>query len=166
MRARLGLWLAFCLLALSSLALPAPAMAASLPGGSYINTCSNISLVDGILEATCQRADGSMASAALANAASCSNGVANSNGKLVCTAAPTATTTETSQGFTVFHNTCTANEYVALRPTADDTGLFIILKPGQSVELGVGKGSSYQSSCDGPPTDLTHFAYMRVSPNQ
>jgi len=164
MRVRFGLLAAFCLLALSSLALPAPALAQSLPGGSYVNSCSNISLVDGILEATCQRSDGTMASAALANAANCRNGVTNANGNLVCTAAPASVTSQTSQGFTVFKDNCQGTEYILLRPTSADTGLIILLKPGQSIELGVGQGASYQSSCDTPPTDLTHFAYMPVAP--
>jgi len=56
----------------------------SLPGGSYINSCTNISIVGNVLEATCSTANQSTRQTALANAFNCSNGVMNSNGQLMC----------------------------------------------------------------------------------
>jgi len=90
--------------------------------------------------------------------------VNNSNGNLVCAAAQAVQlTTQTSAGFTVFKNNCGGNEYIALRTSSGMTGLVIILKPSQSVELGVDVGASQQSACNSPPTDLTHFEYMAIS---
>jgi hypothetical protein len=159
---------ALSVLSVSAFAVPTVSSAQGLPGGSYINSCSNINMVSGVLEATCQRADGSLASAALPNAAACRAGVTNSNGNLVCTAAPAAphVTSQTSDGFTVFHNTCQpGQEYVVVvRPTTSEVALVLVLKAGQSIEMGVVKGASYQGACGTAPTDLTHFQYMNVGP--
>ena len=46
------------------------------------------------------------------------------------------------------------------------TGLIIILKSGQSVELGVTRGSSFTMNCGTPPTDLVHLRYFSVTPAQ
>jgi hypothetical protein len=87
MSSRFAAWLAAGLLGVGAAAglISVRAVAqTSLPGGSYINSCTNISLVNGILEATCRTADQNQRSSALANPFNCANGVMNSNGKLMC----------------------------------------------------------------------------------
>lgn len=57
--------------------------AQSTPGGSYKQTCRQISVVGGNLVAQCQRADGSWRNSAL-NYYDCSGDIWNDNGDLAC----------------------------------------------------------------------------------
>jgi hypothetical protein len=159
---RRSVLVALSVLSVSSFAVPTATSAQGLPGGSYINSCSNITIVSGVLEATCQRADGSLASAALPDAAGCRNGVINSNGALVCTAAPAPPpmTSATSNGWTTFVYSCQGGQdrYVVIRPNASLDFVVVIVKPNQPVVVGVKMGASYQAACGAPPTDPTHFA--------
>jgi hypothetical protein len=157
-------------LSVSSFWVPTAVSAQGLPGGSYINSCSNINMVSGVLEATCQRADGSQASAALPNAAACRNGVTNSNGNLVCTAAPAAPqlTTQTSDGWAKFADNCQPGQdrMVVIHPGVTAEVVVLDVKPGQTVEVGVNRGASYQAECGTvDPTTLTQFGPINVALN-
>jgi hypothetical protein len=62
--------------------------AQGVPVGDYKRTCGGIAVVDGVLEATCRRADGTIATSTLRHPGRCAYGVSNENGNLVCTPAP------------------------------------------------------------------------------
>lgn len=55
-----------------------------LPPGSYQSSCNSVSMVDGVLSATCRSADQAMRQTSLASPFSCPGGVANINGHLAC----------------------------------------------------------------------------------
>jgi hypothetical protein len=148
---------------------PTPSRAQGLPSGSYANSCNNARMVSGVLEASCQRADGSWMDAAMPNPGSCRNGIENRNGVLACANPPQASlTSQTSDGITYLNNTCGAQQAIFAIATNNNvtTGLIIILKAGQSVQLGVTRGSSFTMNCGTPPTDLVHLRYFSISPAQ
>lgn len=58
--------------------------AASIPSGSYKQSCKDISASDTGLRATCQRADGSWQKTSLSSAAFPCDDIENDNGELVC----------------------------------------------------------------------------------
>jgi len=166
MRLQLGVRAFGLVLSLALLAggVPSVSFAQSLPSGSYVNSCTSISLVANVLEATCQNAQGVPVSAALPNPGSCSYGVLNSNGVLACEPAPT---TETTDGSTNLTNTCSGNQigYFAIAVNNSQTkGLLVILQPGQSVEIYAMKGSSYVSGCGTQPAANAQFKYFTVKP--
>lgn len=156
-------------LALLGGAVPGVSLAQGLPGGSYSNTCNNISIVANVLEATCQTAQGSWVSAALPNANNCAHGVTNSDGSLVCAAAPAPTlaTTETTDGTTDLTNTCSGGQigYFGIATNNSQTkGLIVILQPSQSVQIYVMKGSSYVAGCGAQAANTAQFKYFTVKP--
>ncbi len=65
-----------------------PNYQAGLPPGGYLASCSDAHMVDGALEANCRRADQSIRTSILANAASCRGDISNINGQLTCIGAP------------------------------------------------------------------------------
>jgi hypothetical protein len=69
-------------------AAPTVSNAQDVPAGDYERTCGGIAVVDGVLEATCRRADGTIATSTLRHPNRCAYGVSNENGNLVCTPAP------------------------------------------------------------------------------
>jgi hypothetical protein len=143
---------------------PSVSFAQSLPSGSYVNSCTGISLVANVLEATCQNAQGVPVSAALPNPGSCSYGVLNSNGALACEPAPTTETTDGSANLT---NTCSGSQigYFAIAVNnSQSKGLLVILQPGQSVEIYAMKGTSYVSGCGAQPASNAQFKYLTVKP--
>lgn len=148
-------------------ATPQASFAQGLPPGSYTQTCNNVQMVANVLEASCQRADGSWANAALPNPGGCGYGVTNSNGALVCAGAPAvgATTSEYDSGVANLNNTCSNGQqaFFAIATNNKETsGLAVILKPGQTVEVAVTKGSSYEAACGAFPSDQTHFQYFNI----
>lgn len=64
-----------------------PAQAQAVPGGSYMQSCSNVRLVGDRLVADCRRTDGAWNHAAL-NVGGCVSGIANVNGWLTCDYVP------------------------------------------------------------------------------
>ena len=66
---------------LSSAAIPAQAQ--GVPGGSYLQSCTNVRMFGDRLVAECRRADGSWDRSAL-NVSRCIGGLANANGQLTC----------------------------------------------------------------------------------
>ena len=61
----------------------APA-SAQTPGGSYLQTCTDVRTMGDRVVATCRRGDGSWNRTAINNIHNCVGGLANSNGRLVC----------------------------------------------------------------------------------
>lgn len=57
---------------------------ARMPGGSYLQTCTNVRAMGDRVVATCLRSDGSWARTAINNVDSCVGGLANADGRLVC----------------------------------------------------------------------------------
>ena len=150
---------------------PSISLAQGLPGGSYSHTCNNVQMVSGVLEATCQRADGSWTQAALPNPGACNYGVVNSNGALVCASQPASnfTTTQFADGIANVENTCNNGQkgYFLIATNNNETnGLALILAPGQTVQLVVMKGSSYIANCGAIPTDRTRFQYFNIATGQ
>ncbi len=155
---------AFCLAFLWAGA-PSPSWAQRAPAGSYANSCNNVRMVSGVLEASCQRADGSWMDAAMPNPGNCRDGIENDNGVLACTrSAPAQLSSQTSDGFANLNNTCGNQEAIFAVATNNNvtSGLVVVLKPGQTVELGVTKGSSYAVACGQPPTDFAHMKYFNI----
>ena len=60
-----------------------PAQAQGVPGGSYLQSCTNVRMHGDRLVAECRRADGSWGRTAL-NVGGCVGGLANTNGELTC----------------------------------------------------------------------------------
>ena len=60
-----------------------PAQAQGVPGGSYLQSCTNVRMHGDRLIAECRRADGSWDRSAL-NVGGCAGGIANTNGQLTC----------------------------------------------------------------------------------
>src|ERR1700716_4477502 len=60
-----------------------PAQAQGVPGGSYLQSCTNVRMHGDRLVAECRRADGGRERTAL-NVGGCAGGVANTNGPLTC----------------------------------------------------------------------------------
>jgi hypothetical protein len=60
-----------------------PAQAQGLPGGSYMQSCTNVRMHGDRLVAECRRMDGGWERTAL-NVGGCVGGVANMNGHLTC----------------------------------------------------------------------------------
>ena len=147
---------------------PTASWAQSLPNGNYSNTCNNIQMVSGVLEASCQQTDGSWVAAALPNPGACQNGVQNSNGALTCISAPVTSTSQSTAGRTTLTNPCGNQEAVYGIATNNNvsSGLVVFVKSGQSVDIVVTQGSSYVSACGVIPTDTSHFQYFNVIPVQ
>ena len=61
----------------------APAQAQGVPGGSYLQSCTNVRMHGDRLVAECRRADGSWDRSSL-HVGGCSGGIANTNGQLTC----------------------------------------------------------------------------------
>jgi len=61
-----------------------PAHAQALPGGSYLQSCSNIGAFGDRLVADCRRMDGSWDRTALREVGRCVGDIANMNGRLIC----------------------------------------------------------------------------------
>jgi len=57
---------------------------ARTPGGSYLQSCTNVRAVGDRVVATCRRPDGSWQRSAINDVHSCNGGLANANGQLVC----------------------------------------------------------------------------------
>jgi hypothetical protein len=57
---------------------------ARTPGGSYLQTCTNVHAMGDRVVATCQRSDGSWSRTAINDVDSCVGGLANAEGRLVC----------------------------------------------------------------------------------
>jgi hypothetical protein len=77
----LGAAIAGAAMLLSLGAIPAHAQA---PGGSYLDSCTNIRAFGDRLIADCRRMDGSWGRTALHDLGSCSGDVGNMNGQLTC----------------------------------------------------------------------------------
>jgi CVNH domain-containing protein len=60
-----------------------PAQAQGVPGGSYLQSCTNVRMHGDRLVAECRRMDGSWDRSAL-NVGGCVGGIANTNGQLTC----------------------------------------------------------------------------------
>jgi len=61
-----------------------PASAQSVPGGSYLRTCTNVEREGDRLFADCRRIDGDWQRTALYDIRRCSGGITNSDGRLTC----------------------------------------------------------------------------------
>jgi hypothetical protein len=61
-----------------------PAEAQGVPGGSYLQSCTNVRMLSDRLVADCRRADGSWERTALHAIGHCIGGIVNANGQLTC----------------------------------------------------------------------------------
>jgi len=66
-------------------ALAIPAHAQGVPGGSYLQSCTNVRIFGDRVIADCRRMDGSWDRTALRDIDRCIGGIANMNGRLTCT---------------------------------------------------------------------------------
>jgi hypothetical protein len=66
------------------LSLGASPAQAQTPGGSYLQTCTNVRAHGDRVVATCRRSDGTWQRSALNDVDSCNGGLANMNGQLTC----------------------------------------------------------------------------------
>ena len=66
------------------LSLGATPAEAQTPGGSYLQTCTNVRAHGDRVVATCRRSDGHWQRTAINNVHNCNGGLANANGQLVC----------------------------------------------------------------------------------
>jgi phage tail protein X len=66
------------------LSLGATPAEARTPGGSYLQTCTNVRAHGDRVVATCRRSDGRWQRTAINNVRNCNGGLANANGQLVC----------------------------------------------------------------------------------
>jgi hypothetical protein len=66
------------------LSLGATPAEAQTPGGSYLQSCTNIRALGDGVAATCRRSDGSWSRTAINNVDSCVGGLANADGQLTC----------------------------------------------------------------------------------
>ena len=57
---------------------------AQTPGGSYLQSCTNIRAFGDRVVANCRRPDGSWQRSAIDDVQNCNGGIANANGQLVC----------------------------------------------------------------------------------
>jgi hypothetical protein len=57
---------------------------AQMPGGSYLQSCTDVRANGDRVVATCRRSDGSWQRTAINDVHSCNGGIANANGQLVC----------------------------------------------------------------------------------
>ena len=62
-----------------------PAHAQRVPGGSYLQSCTNVHIFGDRVIADCRRMDGSWDRTALRDVDRCIGGIANMNGRLTCT---------------------------------------------------------------------------------
>jgi len=147
-------------------AAPTASWAQSRPHGSYLRTCNNIRVVSNVLVAICDRADGSWAETALPNPGACEFGVRNVDGELSCDISPTRVTSRSAGGRATLTDPCGGQEAVYMISTSSrpSDGFVVHLKPGQSVDLDVLKGSTYVSACGQAPTDTSRVAYFDVVP--
>jgi hypothetical protein len=76
-----GATIAAAAMLLSLGALPVQAQA---PGGSYLETCTNVRSIGDRVIADCRRVDGGWTRTVLRDADSCVGGIANMNGQLTC----------------------------------------------------------------------------------
>ena len=61
-----------------------PAHAQGVPGGSYLESCTNVQIFGDRVVADCRRVDGGWDRAVLRDVDRCVGGVANMNGRLIC----------------------------------------------------------------------------------
>jgi hypothetical protein len=66
------------------LTLAVPAARAQAPGGSYLETCTNVRAFGDRVIADCRRMDGGWNRTALHDVDRCVGGIANTNGNLTC----------------------------------------------------------------------------------
>jgi len=62
-----------------------PAQAQGVPGGSYLQSCTNVHIFGDRVIADCRRMDGGWDRTALRDIDRCVGGIANMNGRLTCT---------------------------------------------------------------------------------
>jgi hypothetical protein len=62
-----------------------PAHAQGVPGGSYLESCTNVHLFADRIVADCRRVDGGWDRTALRDVGRCVGGISNMNGRLICT---------------------------------------------------------------------------------
>jgi hypothetical protein len=62
-----------------------PAQAQGVPGGSYLESCTNVHLFGDRIVAECRRIDGGWDRTALRDVGRCAGGISNMNGRLICT---------------------------------------------------------------------------------
>ena len=62
-----------------------PAHAQGVPGGSYLQSCTNVHAFGDRVIADCPRVDGGWDRTALRDVDRCAGGIANMNGRLICT---------------------------------------------------------------------------------
>ena len=78
-------WAGLLAVLLGAFAWSGPAMAQSVPGGSYLNSCNGVVTRGDTLVATCRTVDGRPLRTALAPFRACVGDVGNNNGILQCT---------------------------------------------------------------------------------
>lgn len=62
-----------------------PAHAQGVPGGSYLESCTNVQIFGDRVVADCRRVDGGWDRTVLRDVDRCVGGIANMNGRLICT---------------------------------------------------------------------------------
>lgn len=123
----------------------------TIPSGSYLSSCQNVQVVDGVLRATCNMADGTPRETIFPNPYGCSSGIDNINGRLQCHAAPVANeaTSRDYAGEAFISNTCSNGQPAVFVIKAGMSVDFVVieLQPGERTHIGVLKGATYTGGC-------------------
>ncbi len=130
---------------------PAVYAQSNVPPGNYLNTCSNVQVVDGVLRATCTMSNGAPRETIFPNPNGCTSGIDNINGKLQCHAspAPASATSRDYTGSAYLTNTCPGGQpaVFVIKPGASNDLVLIELQPGERTHIGVVKGATYTGGC-------------------
>jgi len=171
------------LLAVAGMLLPmtysGAALAQNLPGGSYLQSCTNAAIADGTLVAQCRRIDQTYRMTSLPQAWQCQGRISNNDGKLECpggqdnggnrpAAPPPPQTSEFSAGNSKINNVCRdgAAAYLSLRwRGAPELDMRMVLDNGNSVKVDVPRGTSYSMECGRPVAQQASYRYLNVSPH-
>lgn len=135
------------------LALATPATAQNLPQGSYLQTCSNVRVVDNVLSATCLMANQAPRETSLANPYNCQGAIDNRDGRLVCSAATSMPARSQSiMRMAKFSASCLGSSQFIVRAGGyPNDVLRFTLGLGQVVHFELPEGSTYAMACDSWP---------------
>jgi hypothetical protein len=161
---------------LGSVAFCLPAMAQTVPQGSYLKTCRDASVGDNdLLLANCQMADGQWRMTNLPNASSCRGDISNVDGRLRCVAASmsgnqpgntTGDTTEFREGYATFGGACDGQagaQYLELRLAGrPDSLVKLVWRRKGKIDVFLPRGSTYAITC-GAFQDNPTFSYANLN---
>jgi len=170
-------------LAVAGLLLPmlygSTALAQNLPGGSYLQSCTNAAIADGTLVAQCRRVDQTYRMTSLPQAWQCQGRISNNDGRLECPGGPDGggnrpppppppQTSESAAGNSKINNVCRdgAAAHLSVRWRGmPDQDIRMVLDTGNSVKVDVPRGTSYAMECGRPVGPQASYRYLNVSPH-